>query len=80
MRTCSTVSSLATLSIIISLAGIPHLKTFSQNAMICANLKQLSKYMTKYGIHKEFQRIVVISFTQFHLDYGVVLAEFTYYS
>lgn len=36
--------------------------------------------MTKYGIHKEFQRIVVLSFNQFHLDYGVVLAEFTYYS
>lgn len=71
---------LATLTIIILLAGIPHLQILSQNTTICANLKQLSKDMTKYGIHKEFQRIVVLSSTQFHLDYGVVLAVFTYYS
>lgn len=47
--------------------------------MTGANLKQLTKCVTRNGIHERLQGIEILSSIQPSLGGGVVLAEFTWY-
>lgn len=63
----------------ISLVDASYLEITIQTGITCAKLKQVTKDMTRHGIHRDFSVLKALSSIQLPLGGGIVLSEFTWY-